>query len=106
MGLLEFARSVLGPQSGVIFFLLVCLILALVAYGREKAKNDRVACDRLKEARDDTELLVDTVNEAVSTVREFKASNDALRRAFDVLATAVREGRAEVQAVLSKLDGG
>jgi hypothetical protein len=94
MGLFEFAKAVLGPQPGVTLFLLVCLVLALVAYNREKVKNDVVADARLKEAREDTELLVETVNEAVTTVKEFKASNEALRVAFEALASAVKEGRA------------
>jgi type VI protein secretion system component VasK len=94
MGLLELVKSTLGSQPGITLLLLVCLVWALVAYRREKAKNDKVGDDRLREAREDTELLVETVNEAVNTVREFKASNDALKVAFEALATVVREGRA------------
>lgn len=93
MGLLELAKSILGSQPGIALLLLVCLAWAVVAYRREKIKNDKVGDDRLKEAREDTELLVETVNEAVNTVREFKASNDALKTAFEALAAAVREGR-------------
>ncbi len=40
MGLLELAKSILGPEPGVTLFLLVCLVLAIVAYLKEKAKND------------------------------------------------------------------
>jgi len=38
---------------------------------------------------------VDTVNEAVSTVREFKGSNEALIAAFEALTDTVREGHPE-----------
>lgn len=103
MGLPEYIS-----QHGVTLFLFVCLVGALVAYSREKAKNDRVAEDRLKEARDDTELLVDTVNEAVNTVREFKASNEALTAAFEALTSAVGEGQhpAEPATPNRPADGG
>jgi len=83
--LLDFAKSLLGPEPGIALLLFVLLALALVAFWKEKVKNDRVSDSRLKEAREDTELLVETVNEAVNTVREFKASNDALRSAFEAL---------------------
>lgn len=97
MGLLEFIQTALGSQPGVTLLLLVCLIMAMVAYGREKAKNDKVADDRLKETREDTELLVDTVNEAVNTVKEFRASNEALRAAFGSLTAALKELQIEVE---------
>ena len=104
---LEFANSILGAQSGVVLLLFVCLAIVLVAYWQEKKKNDRTADARLKEAREDTELLVDTVNEAVSTVREFKASNDALRFAFETLTSAVRERQIVVQTTPNgPADGG
>jgi cbb3-type cytochrome oxidase subunit 3 len=93
MGLLELAKDILGPQPGLVLLLLVLLLLLWLAYRREKLKNDKTMDERLKEAREDTELLVDTVNEAMNTVREFKASNEALRATFDALATAVRDGR-------------
>lgn len=83
--LLEIAKSILGPEPGITLLLFVCLALAVLAFWKEKLKNDQVATDRLREAREDTELLVETVNEAVNTVREFKASNDALRAAFESL---------------------
>jgi hypothetical protein len=83
--LIEMAKSVLGPEPGVTLLLFILLAGALAAFWREKTKNDQVAIDRLREAREDTELLVETVNEAVNTVREFKSSNDALRGAFEAL---------------------
>ena len=83
--LVTFAKSILGPEPGVALLLFILLVLAVLAFWKEKVKNDKVADSRLKEAREDTELLVETVNEAVHTVREFKASNDALRSAFEAL---------------------
>jgi hypothetical protein len=87
--ILEMVRALSSPDSGVKVLLLICAVLSLIAYWREKARNERVSADRLREAREDTELLVETVNEAVGVVKEFKASNEALRVAFDALAVMV-----------------
>lgn len=89
MGLLELTKTLLGSQPGVTLFLIVSLVITTIAYHREKTKNNRVADERLKEAREDTELLVDTVNEAMNTVKEFKESNEALKAAFEVVTRAV-----------------
>jgi hypothetical protein len=88
--LLEAAKALTSPDLGVKVLLFLCLVLSLIAYWKEKNHNERVAADRLREAREDTELLVETVNEAVGVVKEFKASNEALRRAFDALAEMLR----------------
>lgn len=91
MSVLEFAVVILGPQPGVTVFLLVCLTLALLAYNRERTKRDQASDARLKDAREDTELLVETVHEAVNTVKELKLSNDALKIAFEALTSTIRE---------------
>jgi len=93
--LLEFGKAIVGPEPGVKMLLLVCLALVVFAFWKEKSKNDKVSDERLKEAREDTELLVDTVNEAVNTVREFKASNDALRLAFETLVKELHTGEGD-----------
>lgn len=37
----------------------------------------------MTEAREDTELMTNALNEATTAVNEFKGSNDALRLAFE-----------------------
>jgi hypothetical protein len=89
--LIAFAKALLGPEPGIALLLFILAGLALVAYWKEKAKGDKVSAERLKEAKEDTALLVDTVNEAVNTVRAFKESNESLKLSFENLTQAVRE---------------
>jgi len=89
MGLVELGKELLGPNPGatlLLFFL--CGVLAW-AYWKEKKKNEEVAKERLKEAREDVELYMSTLNEATNAVREFKSTNDALRIGFETLARTV-----------------
>jgi len=83
--LVDLGVSLLGPEPGVTLFMFIALGLSLWAYWKEKGKNETVANERLNRAREDTELFMAALNEANNTIREFKASNDALRRAFEVL---------------------
>lgn len=88
---IEISQALVGADPGLKLILMIALVFSVVAFWREKSRNERTASERLKESRADTELLVETVNEAVHTVREFKASNEALREAFNRLSVSVRE---------------
>ena len=46
--------------------------------------------DRIGEAREDTELMTNALNEATTAVNEFKGSNDALRLAFETFVRTQR----------------
>lgn len=87
--ILELGKSLLGPEPGITLLLFLGLGLALWAYWKEKLKNEAIAADRLKEAREDTELFMEALHEATNTIGEFKASNDALKTAFEILSRSV-----------------
>lgn len=66
--------------------LLVTLLgLAIWAYWQERRRNERVAEQRLTEAREDTEAMVSALTEATNAVEQFKASNDALKTTIELL---------------------
>ncbi len=84
--LIKFGESIANnPQTGITMLLVVLLGVTIWAYWQEKKEVRRIQEDRLREAREDTKSMADTLNSASTTVAEFKASNDALRIAFEVL---------------------
>jgi cbb3-type cytochrome oxidase subunit 3 len=92
--LVEMGRSIVGdnPVGLLLFFLSG---ISLWGYWQEKKKNEDVAEQRLKEAREDTELYVSTLHEVTDAVREFKATNDTLKVGFDTLARAVTQPKGD-----------
>lgn len=94
--LFEIGKALVGEDPGIKLLLIVSLIVGWAAFWREKARNERMAADRLRESRADTELLVETVNEAVHTVKDYKVSNDALKEAVYRIATIVKELRDDI----------
>ena len=85
--LVGLGRLILGEDAqGVVLLLFVALGGALWAYWQEKKKNEKIAEQRLKEAREDIVLFVDTLKEATYTIKEFKTSNDALKIGFETIA--------------------
>lgn len=96
-------KSILGPEPGISLLLFVLCGLSLWAYWREKTKNDSIADERLSEAREDTRTVMEALNEANSTIKEFKISNDALCKAFESLSLAARDGHSTAAALISKI---
>lgn len=82
---MKFGGSVANNPQGIIMLLVVLLGVTAWAYWQEKKEVRRIQEDRLREAREDTKSMADTLNAASTTVAEFKASNDALRIAFETL---------------------
>lgn len=90
--LLEIAKAVASGPNGVVLVLVLLLGLALWAYWQERKENRRLQDERLKEAREDTELMTQALAEATHTVNDFKASNEALRIAFETFTRTSRPG--------------
>ena len=88
--LLDIAKAVASePLTGIILLLVVLLGVAVWAFWQERKRNNRIQEERVVEAREDTELMTNALNEAAQAAIEFKASNDALRMAFDALTRAI-----------------
>ena len=90
--LLKFATS-LGDdgRNGLIAVLAVLLGLSLWALWQIAKENRRIQNDRLKEVREDTKLIGDTLNEVTVAVHEFKNSNESLRIAFETFIRTWRQ---------------
>lgn len=80
---------VLEPRNGIIVLLAVLLCVALWAFWQERKRNNEIQDERVVEAREDTALMTNALNEATQAAIEFKDSNDALRLAFDALTRAI-----------------
>lgn len=88
--LLKLGEAIAGnPQSGIIVLLVVLLGVAVWAYWQERKEVRRIQEERLREAREDTKAMANALNAASVTVSEFKASNEALRIAFEALVRSV-----------------
>lgn len=87
--LLELAKAIVVDESGIKLLLLMLAGVSIWAYWREKKKGEAVAEERLIEAREDTEQIMGALAEAHNTIKDFKASNDALKYAFESLEKAV-----------------
>jgi cell division GTPase FtsZ len=99
---LEVGKLFIGPEPGVKLLLFICLGLVLWAYWNEKNKNDEVADIRLEEAREDTESLMTALNEASSTLKEYKSSNEALKSAFDSLSAVIKSNHETIALLISR----
>ncbi len=87
--LLELAKAIAGDEPGIKLLLLILAGTSIWAYWQEKKKREKVAEERLAEAREDTEQIMGALTEAHSTIKDFKASNDALKYAFESLEKTV-----------------
>lgn len=88
--LLDIAKAIASePRNGIIVLLAVLLGVALWAFWQERKRINKIQDERVVEAREDTELMTNALNEATQAAIEFKTSNDALRLAFDALTRAI-----------------
>jgi cbb3-type cytochrome oxidase subunit 3 len=87
--IVKLGQVLVGPEPGVKLLLFFLCGLAAWAYWKEKKRNEEVSKERLKEAKEDTKAMADALNEAKTTVESFKASNDALRVAFETLTRSI-----------------
>lgn len=79
----EIAKGSSTP--GLVLVLTVLLGLALWAYWQERRANQKVADQRLTEARQDTEAMTSALHEATHAVEAFRASNEALKHAIELM---------------------
>lgn len=87
--LLDIGKAIASePVTGIVVLLVVLLGVALWAYWQKSKQVDRLQEERIAEAREDTELMTNALNEATHAASEVKASNDALRLAFEVFTRA------------------
>ncbi len=90
--LFKFATSLADDgRNGLIAVLAVLLGLSLWVGWQLYKENRRIQAERLKEVREDTKLIGDTLNEVTVAVHEFKNSNDSLRIAFETLIRTWRQ---------------
>ena len=101
--LLKMAKGVLGPDPGISLLLFVLCGLCMWAYWQEKQKNDEIADTRLDDARQDTKLVLEALNDATLAVKEFKESNSALQLTLEKLATAAKQGHDLGQSLINKI---
>lgn len=92
--LLKFAIEIAKGSStpGLVVLLVLLLGMALWAYWQERRQNQRVADARLTEARQDTEAMTSALHEATHAVESFKASNEALKSAIELMLATRRGG--------------
>lgn len=87
--LLDIAKAIAtDPLKGLIIMLAVLAGGFAWAYWQERKRNNQIQEERVAEAREDTELMTNALNEAAQAAHEVKASNDALRLAFEVFTRA------------------
>jgi len=79
----EIAKGSSTP--GLVLVLTILLGLALWAYWQERRANQKVADQRLTEARQDTEAMTSALHEATHAVESFKNSNEALKHAIELM---------------------
>lgn len=89
LDLIEAGKSIFGEGAGASLLTFLLAGMAVWAYWQEKKKNDELQKERLKEAREDTELFVNALNEATYAFKEFKGTNDALKIGFETLARTI-----------------
>jgi hypothetical protein len=79
----EIAKGSSTP--GLVILLTTLLGIALWAYWRERRQNQKVSDQRLTEARQDTEAMTSALHEATHAVETFRASNEALKHAIELM---------------------
>ncbi len=89
--LVDIAKAIASdhPMTGIVILLVVLLAAAVWAFWQERKRNNRIQEERVAEAREDTELITNALNEASQAAHEVKNSNDALRLAVETLARAL-----------------
>lgn len=91
--LVEAGKAILGDAPGTTLLVFVLAGIAVWAYWHEKKRNEDLQKERLKEAREDTELFVNALNEATYAFKEFKSTNEALKIGFETLARSVSQSK-------------
>lgn len=88
--LFKIAKAVASePQTGIIVLLVLLLGIAVWGYWQERKRNNKIQDERVIEAREDTKMMTHALHEATHAALDFKASNEALRLAFDALSRAI-----------------
>ena len=77
LDLIEAGKAIFGEGAGATLLIFLLAGMAVWAYWHEKKKNDEIQKERLKEAREDTELFVNALNEATYAFKESKSTNEA-----------------------------
>lgn len=101
--LIKTATAVVGPQPGMAMLLFILCGLVLWAYWKEKTKNDQVADERIKETRKDVETVTEALREVTVTVKDFKASLEAVKGVIDSLAGAAKQGHELGKTLVDKI---
>ena len=87
--IVKLAESIVGPKPGVELLLLASCGILGWAYWQEKKKNVAINQERLEEMKETTQALTEALVESTNTIEKFSTSNEALKKAFEVLTHAV-----------------
>jgi hypothetical protein len=87
--LVDVGITILGPNPGATLLLFFLSGLLAWAYWKEKKNGDAVAAERLKEAREDTEMVLSALNDATTAIKDYKSTVDTLKVTIEGMSKAV-----------------
>ncbi len=88
--LVEIAKAIASdPMTGLVVLLFVLFAGSVWVIWQLLKRIARIQEERVAEAREDTELITNALNEASQAAHEVKNSNDAIRLAVETLARAL-----------------